>query len=83
MKLDIYVPDEVGEAVKRKAEAAGMTVCRYLAGLVQREVAGGWPPGFFENVVGGWQGRPLKRPPQAALERREDLPGMATDPRRW
>jgi len=24
----------------------------------------GWSPGFFENVVGSWEGEPLERSPQ-------------------
>jgi len=24
----------------------------------------GWNPGFFENVIGSWEGEPLERPPQ-------------------
>jgi len=33
----------------------------------------GWNPGFFENVVGSWEGEPLKRPPQLPYEVRENL----------
>ena len=33
----------------------------------------GWPPGFFENVIGGWVGEGPERPPQGELE----------EPERW
>jgi hypothetical protein len=33
----------------------------------------GWPPGFFEDVVGGWQGEPLKREDEGDYEAREKL----------
>jgi hypothetical protein len=33
----------------------------------------GWPPGFFEQVVGGWQGEMLMRPDQGEYEVREEL----------
>jgi hypothetical protein len=33
----------------------------------------GWPPEFFENVVGGWQGERLKRESEGRYEAREDL----------
>lgn len=33
----------------------------------------GWSPGFFENVVGSWEGEPLERPPQLPFEIREEL----------
>ena len=32
----------------------------------------GWLPGFFEDVVGGWQGEPLERAPQGEPEQREE-----------
>ncbi len=32
----------------------------------------GWPPGFLDRVIGGWQGE-LERPPQPPAEEREDL----------
>ena len=37
------------------------------------EVAGEWPEGFFEEVVGGWKGEPLDRPEQGQAERRDRL----------
>ncbi len=47
--------------------------------LVVQPVAGspealGWPPGFFEETAGSWQGKPLERAPQGDLEVREALP---------
>ena len=50
-----------------------MSVSRYLANLVEREVITDWPERFFEEVVGGWKGDPLQRPSQGEFERREDL----------
>jgi hypothetical protein len=50
-----------------------MTVSGYLAELVRKEVASGWPPGFFDDVVGGWAGKPLRPPPQGRFERRAPL----------
>jgi hypothetical protein len=32
-----------------------------------------WPPGFFENVVGGWQGERLERESEGDYEERENL----------
>jgi hypothetical protein len=31
----------------------------------------GWPPGFFEQVAGGWQGEPLRREYEGDYEQRE------------
>jgi hypothetical protein len=69
-QLHIYVPDEVAETAK----AAGKSLSSYLADLVVNEVAGDWPEGFFENVAGGWKGKPLERPKQGRPERRDRLP---------
>ncbi|NEQ69163.1 MAG: hypothetical protein F6K21_27485 [Symploca sp. SIO2D2] len=33
----------------------------------------GWQPGFFEEVIGGWEGKPLERPEQLPYEIREEL----------
>lgn len=33
----------------------------------------GWLPGFFENVIGSWEGEPLERPTQLPYEVREEL----------
>jgi hypothetical protein len=33
----------------------------------------GWQPGFFEEVIGSWEGEPLERPEQLPYETREEL----------
>ena len=33
----------------------------------------GWPPRFFEETAGQWQGEPLTREPQGEYEIREEL----------
>jgi hypothetical protein len=71
MQLHVYVPDALGDAIRRRADAAGVSVSRYLGDLLAREVGAGWPDGFFERVVGGWQGSPLERPEQGEIERRD------------
>jgi hypothetical protein len=72
-QLHFYVPDELAEKIRQEAQAADMSVSRYLANLVKREVASEWPEGFFEEVVGGWIGEPLQRPLQGEFEHREVL----------
>jgi hypothetical protein len=72
-QLHVYVPEKVASVVRERARARGMTVSGYLAELVTREVASGWPDSYFDEVVGGWEGRPLRRPPQGRLESRERL----------
>ena len=72
-QLHLYVPEEVATAVRRKADQEGLSVSRYLAQLVRREIGQGWPEGYFEEVVGGWHGEPLERPPQGTPESRDLL----------
>jgi hypothetical protein len=72
-QLYLYLPESISKALKERARARGMTISRYLAELVQRQLGGDWPPDFFEEVVGGWKGEPLDRPPQGELEARENL----------
>ena len=33
----------------------------------------GYPPGFFEEVAGGWAGEPLERAEQGEFEQREEI----------
>jgi hypothetical protein len=73
-QLHLYVSDAVAAAVKRKAGAEGKTVSGYLAEVVSRDAqAAAWPPGFFRQVVGKWQGEPRTRVAEGDLEAREDL----------
>ena len=71
--LDLEIPDDVASKLRARAEKLGLSVPRYVAEIVRRDVAAGWPPRFFEDVVGGWQGKPLDRPPQDELETRDEL----------
>jgi hypothetical protein len=71
--LHLYVPDKVARLVRTRARARRLTVSRYLAELVHREVASAWPAGFFDDVVGGWSGAALRRPSQRRPERRDML----------
>jgi hypothetical protein len=72
-QLHLYVPDKVAGLVRERARERGMTVSGYLADLVAREVASDWPDGYFDAVVGGWEGQPLRRAPQGRFEKRERL----------
>lgn len=53
-QLHFYVPKEIADEIKRRAELRGITLSRYVAELVQQEMGGGWPEGWFEEVDGGW-----------------------------
>jgi hypothetical protein len=40
---------------------------------LKSDEAVGWPPGFFEQTAGAWQGEPLTREPQGEYEARDPL----------
>lgn len=73
-QLHLYVNDDVAAEINRRAQAAGVSVSRFLAQLVQERARAGWPEGWFDRVPGGWRGDPLDRPPQGEYETREALP---------
>jgi len=72
-QLHLYVSEGLADSIRQRADARRMTVSRYLAEVIKREVGVGWPEGFFEEVIGGWQGKPLRRPPQGHFDIRDVL----------
>ncbi len=68
-QIHCYIPDSVAEAFRIKAEQAHLSVSKYLAQLVKKDVGGEWPEGYFENL-GEWEGTPLTRPEQGQHETR-------------
>lgn len=72
-QLHLYLPDDLAEDVKERAKSRGLSVSAYLAEIVKSQMSDQWPKDFFSRVVGGWVGKPLERPDQPDLERREDM----------
>ena len=71
-QLHCYVKEELAEKLQVKAEQAHLSVSKYLALLVEKEVETQWPEGYFE-LFGTWQGEPLERPAQGEYETRESF----------
>jgi hypothetical protein len=71
-QLNCYVPEDVAEKVRAAASREGKPVSRYLAELVRRDVGVGWPEGYFERVLGSWQGK-LERPDDPPPQERDGL----------
>lgn len=71
-QLNFYVPDEVENKIRRAAMRRGQSISSYLAEIVKERVGGDseWPDGFFEQVLGGWQGDfpEIERPPPQERE---------------
>ena len=72
-QLHFYVPKETAKVLRARAQAAGLPISRYLAKVVQGEMHKGWPEGYFEQVVGCWEGKPLRRPRQGKLQERDPM----------
>lgn len=75
-RIQFEIPNEVAAEVERRAERRGVSADHFVAELVCREVAAkrvsGWPEGFFERVIGQWQGD-LERPEELPLESRAEF----------
>ena len=72
-QLHFYVAQEIEDELRRRARLEGLSLSRYLAELVQRQIASGWPDGYFEEVAGGWNGPALERGDQGTAEARDAL----------
>lgn len=72
-RINVELEDELMAEIRQRAEEQGTTVSSYLANLIRREVHRSWPVGFFEEVIGGWQGSPCTRAPQGNFEHRETI----------
>lgn len=72
-QLHLYVPEDLAEEIARRADGLGISVSKYLADVVKKEVSPGWPPGYFEQVVGSITDETFERPPQPPLAEREPL----------
>jgi hypothetical protein len=72
-QLHCYLPDKEAEALRRRAERAGMSVSRYLAELARRDVESDWPPGYFEQIFGSDDIAPIKRGEAGEFEQRAGL----------
>ena len=71
-QLHCYVPDEIAEQFHKKAKNAHLSVSKYLACLVKKEIGSTWPDDYFD-LFGSWEGDPLERPEQGEYEQRQVL----------
>lgn len=72
-QLHTYLPEAIAAKLKQRAQAREMSLSKYLAEIVLKELGDDWPDDFFDDVAGGWQGEPLERPAQGELEERDEL----------
>ena len=73
-QIHFYVPEDLASKIRDRAEAAGLSVSRYVADVVKTELVTDWPEGFFEKVPGAgkaghWSDRAKPAPTCATLWR--------------
>lgn len=72
-RLQIDIPDSVAAELKRQADEQDLTVGDYVRQLLEQRAEDEWPSGYFDRVVGAWEGEPLSRPEQGQPEERDRL----------
>ena len=73
-QLHFYVPDEIEAQIRLQAKRAKLSLSKYLAEIVKREIGtqNQWPVGYFE-LFDAWQGEPQTRPPEWHLDTRQSF----------
>lgn len=71
-QLHFSVSERTASAIRDRAEANGVPVSRLLAEEIEKAFGQDWPPGYFERVIGSWQGE-FERPDLGAFEERDPL----------
>jgi len=74
-QIHCYIPDSLSIKLSKKAKESHLSISKYLAKLVKKDISSGWSEGYFESVFGAWEGEPLQRPKQGDYEQREVLIG--------
>jgi len=69
-QLHCYVPESTLEQLQQKAEQAHLSISKYLALLIKKDIHEQWPEEYF-NLFGSWEGDDLKRENQGDYEKRE------------
>ena len=74
-QITLYLDDDTAERMRAAAEAAGVSLSRWVAELIRRKVTTEWPTGVVE-LAGAWPDLPLAselRDLSQADARREEL----------
>lgn len=67
-QLHFSVDEQTAAHLAREAEARGMSLSKYLASLVSRQLPARWPDGYLERVVGSFADEPLREPADLPLD---------------
>ena len=66
-QLHFSVDGATAEELRLRAQQSGLTVSKFIARLVRRQLGQGWPDGYLESVVGACRDEPIEEPPELAL----------------
>ena len=69
-QLHCYVPESTMELLRQKAKNSHLSISKYLALLIQKDINTEWPDDFFD-LYGSWEGNTLQRDAQGNYESRE------------
>ena len=69
-QLHCYVPESTMELLSQKAKNSHLSISKYLALLIQKDIDTQWPDHFFD-LYGSWEGDALQRETQGHYETRE------------
>ena len=73
-QITVYMDNETQARMKSAAQAAGLSVSRWLASLVQEKTATAWPPEVLA-AAGAWQDFP-----DLTELRADDVPDLPREP---
>lgn len=71
-QLNLYVPNDVAERLKRDASQAGLSLSSYVLRKLDPNPADAWPAGYFESVC-GFLKEDISLPPDLPPDDIEDL----------
>ena len=72
-QLHFYIPDDLAEQIKARAAQARMSVSRYVAELVKRDVGLGWPKDYFKRIYSRSSAAAIAHEPSGLPEERQPL----------
>ena len=67
-QLHFSVDEATAKQLESKARQAGLTLSRYLARLIGRDVGDHWPAGYVDRVFGSCADNPIEEPAEPGLD---------------
>lgn len=67
-QLHFSVDETTAQRLRDQAEREGVSLSRYLAKVLGREVQSEWPQGYLAAVVGSCAGDPIEEPTELDLD---------------